>query len=151
MLGGQEIDPRLGVGVKFVGPRLGKVNVAIQLICQAYCTLEFSVYPFKMDEWLLEPGLSEDWPRGVSQLSFELEKVLFREPSEGRMLYARFNINGTLIVRASDIFDFKKKNQEGFDLFIRYYNCEPEDTARPVENSPSPTIIIGRTSQVQNC
>lgn len=73
-------------------------------------------------------------------------------PRQGRILYARFNIDGTLIVRASDIFDFeKKKNQEGFDL-MRCYNCEPEDVAEfgsiaPVKKARSPTIAVGRTSQ----
>ncbi|KAI2767910.1 hypothetical protein DTO012A8_6897 [Penicillium roqueforti] len=61
--------------------------------------------------------------------SFPVLVISLFGPRQGRMLYARFNIDGTLIVRASDIFDFKKKNQEGFDLFMRYYNCEPEDTA----------------------
>ncbi|KAJ5124054.1 uncharacterized protein N7515_007879 [Penicillium bovifimosum] len=48
---------------------------------------------------------------------------------QGRILSARFNIDGTLIVRASDTFDFKQKNQEGFDLFTRYYYSEPRDAA----------------------
>ncbi|KAJ5130598.1 uncharacterized protein N7515_006637 [Penicillium bovifimosum] len=50
-------------------------------------------------------------------------------PRQGRILSARFNIDGTLVVRASDIFDFKEKNQEGFDLFMRYYYSEPQDAA----------------------
>jgi hypothetical protein len=64
---------------------------------------------------------------------------------QGRILSARFNTDGTLIVRASDIFDINQKNQEGFDLFMRYYYCEPKDATAfdsiaPVNKSASPTI-----------
>ncbi|CAG7978479.1 unnamed protein product [Penicillium nalgiovense] len=84
--------------------------------------------------------------------SFPVLVISLFGPRQGRILYARFNIDGTLIVRASDIFDFeKKKNQEGFDL-MRCYNCEPEDVAEfgsiaPVKKARSPTIAVGRTSQ----
>ncbi|KAJ5124053.1 uncharacterized protein N7515_007878 [Penicillium bovifimosum] len=59
--------------------------------------------------------------------SFPVLVISLFGPRQGRILSARFDIDGTLVVQALYIFDFKQKNQEGFDLFMRYYYSEPRD------------------------
>lgn len=73
-------------------------------------------------------------------------------PRKGRILHGRFDPSSSdLIVRASPIFNFEKRNKEGFDLFMRYYDCEPQDVVEfesiaTGEKSRSPTTTHGRTS-----
>lgn len=50
----------------------------------------------------------------------------FGGPRHGRILQANLDKSGTLQVRASRVYSFIKKADAPFDLFIRYYACEPE-------------------------
>lgn len=49
----------------------------------------------------------------------------FFGPRNGRLLYGKFNVGGTLEIRASKIYDFWKLDDAPFDLFVRYYGCTP--------------------------
>ncbi|KAJ9302658.1 hypothetical protein DTO271G3_32 [Paecilomyces variotii] len=48
-------------------------------------------------------------------------------PRHGRLLQANFNNSGILEVRSSPIYSFLRKDSAPFELFLRYYACEPLD------------------------
>lgn len=49
----------------------------------------------------------------------------FFGPRNGRLLYGKFNVAGTLEIRASKTYGFWKLADAPFDLFVRYYGCTP--------------------------
>ncbi|CAP98115.1 hypothetical protein EN45_097430 [Penicillium chrysogenum] len=65
-------------------------------------------------------------------------------PRHGRLLQAKFDNSGTLLVRSSPIYDFVDSDEK-IKLFVRYNNCKPRDgpEIEPVlvdEQSPSPRV-----------
>ncbi|KAJ9265503.1 hypothetical protein DTO212C5_6696 [Paecilomyces variotii] len=48
-------------------------------------------------------------------------------PRYGRLLQANFNNSSILEVRSSPIYSFLRKDSAPFELFLRYYACEPLD------------------------
>ncbi|RWQ91989.1 hypothetical protein C8Q69DRAFT_448072 [Paecilomyces variotii] len=48
-------------------------------------------------------------------------------PRHGRLLQANFNNSSILEVRSSPIYSFIRKDSAPFELFLRYYACEPLD------------------------
>ncbi|KAF3394242.1 hypothetical protein F1880_005530 [Penicillium rolfsii] len=63
-------------------------------------------------------------------------------PRHGRLLQAKFDNSGTLIVRSSPIYNFVDSDEK-MKLFVRYNNCKPRDgpEIEPVlvnDESPSP-------------
>ncbi|CAG8127253.1 unnamed protein product [Penicillium salamii] len=86
------------------------------------------------------PRQSDLWDHPISQ------RVSLFGPRQGHVLHARFDIDATLDVQASEIFDFEKNNQCGFDFWLRCYNCEPEDLAGfdsiALVREPPPSIFV---------
>ncbi|KAJ5834659.1 hypothetical protein N7447_000685 [Penicillium robsamsonii] len=48
-------------------------------------------------------------------------------PRHGRLVQAKFNKSGVLMVRAAPIYSFVRNNQGPWNLFLRYHAREPRD------------------------
>jgi hypothetical protein len=53
--------------------------------------------------------------------------ISFFGPRHGRLIQANFTKSGILKVRVSPIYSFVRKAEAPFDLFLRYYACDPQD------------------------
>lgn len=53
--------------------------------------------------------------------------ISFFGPRHGRLLQANFTKSGILKVRVSPIYSFVHQAEAPFDLFLRYYACDPQD------------------------
>jgi hypothetical protein len=53
--------------------------------------------------------------------------ISFFGPRHGRLLQANFTKSGILKVRVSPIYSFVREAEAPFDLFLRYYACDPQD------------------------
>ncbi|KAJ5545432.1 hypothetical protein N7461_007736 [Penicillium sp. DV-2018c] len=58
---------------------------------------------------------------------FPVLAISFFGPRHGRLLQANFTKSGILKVRASPVYSFVRKAEARFDLFLRYYACDPQD------------------------
>ncbi|KAJ5197224.1 hypothetical protein N7449_007703 [Penicillium cf. viridicatum] len=58
---------------------------------------------------------------------FPVLAISFFGPRHGRLLQANFTKSGILKVRVSPIYSFVRKAEAPFDLFLRYYACDPQD------------------------
>ena len=62
-------------------------------------------------------------------------------PRHGRLLQAKFDNSGVLVVRASPIYDFVDSNKK-MELFIRYNNCKPPRWSRDGASFHSRAVAI---------
>lgn len=66
----------------------------------------------------------------LTQHALEFDRsraVLLFGPRRGCLVQAKFNKSGMLKIRDSPIYSFALKDDAPFDLFVRYYACDPRD------------------------